>query len=87
MQLGSNSLVSGKPSEIVHTAGASSGRVNHSILITAFDSLSLENILSAVGGFSGFYFVLIKHGCGFSYTNSSKHMLSVIKGNEVVSNR
>lgn len=29
MQLGSNSQVSGKPSEVVHTAGAPSGRVNH----------------------------------------------------------
>jgi hypothetical protein len=55
-------------------------------LVTAFDSFSLENIASAVRVFQGFCFVLINHGCGFSYTNSSKHMPSVIKGNGAVSN-
>lgn len=33
MQLGSNSQVSGRPSEVVHTAGALSGRAGHTALI------------------------------------------------------
>lgn len=51
------------------------GLVTHSI-----DSFSLENSSSAVRICQGFYFVLIKHGCGHFYTNCSAHLPSEIKG-------